>query len=196
MTGLEKIINKIDSDNAVRCEQIIASAEKKAEAIKTQAKEEAQIKAEEIIDSAKAKCAKTVEIQESRNAQIQKQVILNKKINLINDVICAASQKLDTLSDSEYFDFLIKLIGKYACEGKCELLLNEKDNARMTESFKSKAVSAASEKNAELTLSDKLADIRNGFILKYGLIEINCSFDSIIDENREELKEKVNAILF
>ncbi|MBR6005282.1 MAG: hypothetical protein IK063_03535, partial [Clostridia bacterium] len=64
------------------------------------------------------------------------------------------------------------------------------------ESFRSQAVAAAAEKGAELSFSGENADIKNGFILRYGLIEINCSFDSVIDENREELKEKVNAILF
>ena len=196
MTGLEKIINTIDSDNAVRCEQIIASAQKKAESIKNEAKAEAETKATEIIGSAKEKCDKTADIQESRNAQIQKQVLLNTKINMINSVISAASQKLDSLTDSEYFDFLIKLIKKYAGEGKCEFLANAKDNARMPESFRSQAVAAAAEKGAELTFSNENSDIKNGFILRYGLIEINCSFDSVIDENREELKEKVNAILF
>lgn len=196
MTGLEKIINTIDSDNAVRCEQIISSAQKKAESLKTEAKTNAEIKAKEIIDSAKEKCNKTADIQESRNAQIQKQFLLNTRINLINGVISAASQKLDNLTDGEYFDFLIKLIKKYACEGKCECICNSKDNARMPAGFKTQAVEAASSKGAELTFPDKTADIKNGFILRYGLIEINCSFDSIIDENREELKEKVNAILF
>ena len=66
----------------------------------------------------------------------------------------------------------------------------------MPAGFKTQAVEAASSKGAELTFPDKTDDIKNGFILRYGLIEINCSFDSIIDENREELKEKVNAILF
>lgn len=196
MTGLEKIINTIDSDNAVRCEQIIASAQKKAESIKNEAKLEAETKANEIIGSAKEKCDKTADIQESRNAQIQNQVLLNTKINLINSVISAASQKLDNLTDNEYFDFLIKLIKKYAGEGKCDFLANAKDNARMPESFRSQAVAAAAEKGAELTFSNENSDIKNGFILRYGLIEINCSFDSVIDENREELKEKVNAILF
>lgn len=196
MTGLEKIINTIDSDNAVRCEQIIASAQKRAESMKAEAKAQAEIKANEILGSAKEKCEKTADIQESRNAQIQKQVLLNTKINLINSVISAASQKLDNLTDSEYFDFLIKLIKKYAGEGPCEFIANAKDTARMPESFRSQAVAAASANGAELTFSEKTEDIKNGFILRYGLIEINCSFDSIIDENREELKEKVNAILF
>lgn len=196
MTGLEKIINKIDSDNAVRCEQIIASAEKQAQSIILSTEEDANKKAQNILDSAKEKCLKNASIQESRNAQIKKQLILNTKINLINEVIDSASQKLDRLPDDEYFDFLLKLVKRYAVGGKCEFITNEKDMARMPQSFKADLISAAAEKEAELSISDKTADIKNGFILRYGLIEINCSFDSVIDENREDLKEKVNAILF
>ena len=196
MTGLEKIINKIDSDNTVRCEHIISSAEKKAEALKLSAKADAEKKAGEIINAANEKKQKIMSVQKSGNEQLKKQMILNAKIDLINSVINASSKKLDSFSDSEYFEFLLKLISKYAVEGECVFLANSKDNARMPDSFRSSAAAVAEKKGARIGFTDESINIKNGFILRYGLIEINCSFDSIIDENREDLKEKVNSILF
>ncbi len=196
MTGLEKIINKIDSDNTVRCEQIISSAEKKAEALKLSAKADAEKKAGEIINAANEKKQKIMSVQKSGNEQLKKQMILNAKIDLINSVINASSKKLDSFSDSDYFEFLLKLISKYAVEGECVFLANSEDNARMPDSFRSSAAAVAEKKGARISFTDESINIKNGFILRYGLIEINCSFDSIIDENREDLKEKVNSILF
>ena len=40
------------------------------------------------------------------------------------------------------------------------------------------------------------ATIKNGFILKYGLSEENCSFDSLINTNSEKLQDKVAQIMF
>ena len=196
MTGLKKIINKIETDNADKCDRIISSAEKQAQEIIDKAVSDAQNQADDIIAKANEKCGKIAEIDLSRNQQIQKQAVLSTKVKLINDVIEKASRKLDSMDDSSYFAFLLKLIEKYSREGECEMLLNKKDFSRVPEGFVSKAKETALKNGAVLTLSQENADIKNGLILKYGLIEINCSFDALIDENREDIKEKINSLLF
>jgi V/A-type H+-transporting ATPase subunit E len=39
-------------------------------------------------------------------------------------------------------------------------------------------------------------NIDGGFILKYGNIEINSSFDALFEENEEELVDIVNKMLW
>jgi V/A-type H+-transporting ATPase subunit E len=49
---------------------------------------------------------------------------------------------------------------------------------------------------ASLTLSEKTAAIDGGFLLIYGEIEENCSFDALFSASRENMQDQVNAFLF
>jgi V/A-type H+-transporting ATPase subunit E len=54
----------------------------------------------------------------------------------------------------------------------------------------------ADKKNASLIISENTVTIDGGFILKYGDVEENCSFDALFSSAKEELSDRVNAILF
>ena len=59
------------------------------------------------------------------------------------------------------------------------------------------ALKEAAEKNGvRLTVSDKPAAIKNGFILNYGGVEENCTIDALFDQSRDDLLDKVKEILF
>ena len=47
-----------------------------------------------------------------------------------------------------------------------------------------------------LTLSKEPADMTNGFIITYGGVEENCTFDAIFAERANEFKDLVQNILF
>ena len=49
--------------------------------------------------------------------------------------------------------------------------------------------------SGSIALGDEI-DITAGFILVYGDIDINCSFDAIAQEKRDELRDALNALLF
>lgn len=195
MNGIEKILNTIENDSKLRCDAIIKNAEKQAQAILQKAELQANAEYAAIIESAEEKCIKIAQTAQARAAQIKRQELLKAKVNVIDDSINAASEKLSSLPDAEYFAALLTLISRHAQAGKCELLLNEHDNSRLPSGFIKEATEIAEKKSAHLIHSEENASVKNGFILRYGDIEINCSFDSLIDECREELKEKVNSIL-
>ncbi len=54
----------------------------------------------------------------------------------------------------------------------------------------------AKDHDGSLELDSEPADISDGFILKYGDIEENCTFDAIFDAKRDELRDLVNKNLF
>ena len=54
----------------------------------------------------------------------------------------------------------------------------------------------AKEAGADLKISEEAAEIKNGFVLDFGGIEENCTFDALIDQNIEELQDKVKSLLF
>ena len=48
----------------------------------------------------------------------------------------------------------------------------------------------------KISLSKDFAPIKNGFILKNGMTEENCSFDGIMEAREEELQDKTAKLLF
>ena len=47
-----------------------------------------------------------------------------------------------------------------------------------------------------LVLSEETRDINGGFILIYGGIEENCSFQAMFNSRKDELSDKVHEVLF
>ncbi len=196
MTGLENIIKKIESDSNDKCGEIISEAQKKAEDIRARAIDEAQKSASNVLASAQEKAARINELADKRIAQNEKSELLKAKVNAIDSVIDSALSILNSLPDERYFAVLLKLISTHAQSGEGLIILNSRDLARLPEDFEEEAKKEGLNAGAELSVSDKAENIKNGLLLKYGDIEINCTFDALIDEKRDELKEKVNSILF
>lgn len=189
MTGLEKIIAEIETDSREVAAHQLEEANKKAEAILNEAKNEvellkvkkqklANLKQQDILDRAKSSCE-----LETRKA------ILNKKQELISAVIADAKNELKNLSTKEYFDVLLKLAQNKSSDGKATLQLNSSDFERVPENFSSLLPS-------EISLSKSACDIQDGFLLIYDGIDINCSFDALFEEKLEELQDKSASILF
>ena len=91
---------------------------------------------------------------------------------------------------------LLKLAVKSAQTGEGELLFSAKDLARLPEGFEEQINAALKDKGAVLHVSAGSRDIDAGFVLTYGGIEENCSFDAIFDSARETLQDKAQELLF
>ena len=48
----------------------------------------------------------------------------------------------------------------------------------------------------QLTLGEPSAAAFSGFVLRYADIEMNCRFDALLEERRDELEDLVNSALF
>lgn len=195
MTGLEKIIGKIEQNSAQRCEEIILKAngvaedillraEDEATAIETQGQEKAMRDAEEFIKMA-----------ESGALQKAGQIILAARIEAVDDTISAVTHALKSLPSEAYFKVLLALVMKNACPGLGEMRLSEKDIKRLPPHFEAELNKALQARGSTVNINDKPAAIFDGFILVYGDIEINCTFDALIEASRDELKE-ISANLF
>ena len=77
-----------------------------------------------------------------------------------------------------------------------KICFSKKDLDRIPSDFEAKASDIAKEKGGSLTVDKEPADIADGFILKYGDIEENCTFDAIFEAKRDELRDLVNKNLF
>ena len=182
MTGLEKIISQIEYDSDDRCRNTIAQANEKAEKIIDEAKAEAEkiksdsmAQTEKMLDNMKQSAASSAELTRSK-------IILQSKLEAIDDMLGKALDALKSLPEEEYFEILETLIVNNAKSGEGVLRLSEKDSARIPSDFVGNVNSKLGDKSVKLGES---ADI-----------DINCSFDAIASSKRDELRDALNALLF
>jgi V/A-type H+-transporting ATPase subunit E len=197
MTGLEKILKVIEDDANAHAKEIISEAQKEADKIIEAAKQEADKKCSEMTAKTDADVQAIVSRSESAAALQEKKKILDAKQQIISNVITKARNSLAGLSDSEYIDIILKMVQKYAHNKEGIILFSQTDKKRLPADMSSKiSIALAGKTGATLVVSEGTTPIDGGFILKYGDIEENCSFDALFSSAKEELSDQVNAILF
>lgn len=196
MNGLEKILDKISQDARKEADNILDAAHTKASEIKAESDKKISRECEEINKKALAKVQAIREKSKGTVDLAYRQIILKAKQDLIRETIAASRERLESLSDADYQAFFKELLDNHVPNQDAVLELNERDMRRIPKSviedFKQKAL----KKGATVTLSDEPAGIKNGFILDYGGIEENLSFDALIDQNIEYLEDETGRILF
>jgi V/A-type H+-transporting ATPase subunit E len=101
-----------------------------------------------------------------------------------------------SLPQDDYFNSLHALALKYADEGSCFMHLNAADLKRLPDSFAGTLKADLKKKNCLLDMSNTAVDIKGGFILVYGDIEINCSFEALLAGREAELKDLIYKHIF
>ncbi len=197
MTGLEKIIKAIEVDSQNRADKILAEGKEESDGILSSAKKEAEITGSKIRENTALETKAILNRTESSAKLIRRQLILDGKQKLIGEIILKAKNKLTSLSDTEYFDIILQIVKKNAHNEAGIIMFSKTDLERLPQNFlDSLEVSLKDIKNASLTISEEAAQIDGGFILKYGEIEENCSFEALFIDSKDELQDKINAFLF
>ena len=193
MSGIDKIIKQIEEDTKAVCDGIIAQAENKAEEIRT----DADAQAVRIRESSDQRITAVVTDMKKRGDSAadleEKMILLKTKQGVISDMIALGVERLKNLPDDEYFALILKMVQKYSQPQDGEIRFGSRDISRLPAGFIGEVNKVAS---GALTLSDTTAPIDAGFILIYGGIEENCSFDAIILSEDETIKDKAGKLLF
>ncbi len=196
MSGLDKIISQIKEEASASAAEILGSANSKADEIRRQAEEDCseldkrtQTQSEEARQDILEKSRSSAQMQQRRE-------LLNTKQQLIDEIINEAHSSLLALPDGQYFDALIKLVAKHAQPQSGEIRLCQSDLDRLPADFGAKASEAAKSRGGDLVMSEKPCQIDGGFLLVYGDIEENCSFDSLFSSEKENLQDTLHAFLF
>lgn len=196
MTGLEKILIQIEEEAKSSADQIIEEATSKAEAILA----EADTACNEMKEAAAVKATATAQdiLKKSRSsvAMQRKKELLAAKQQVIGEVIGKAQASLYELDDPAYFALITKMLDKFVLAEDGEVRFNAKDQKRLPAGYEKVVADAAKKKGGSLTVSKETCDIDGGFILVYGGIEENCSFDAMFAAEKESLQDKVHTLLF
>ena len=191
MNNLDSILSKIEeaADDRIKKETdaIIAKAESEAAAIVADAEKTAS----EFVKKAKRKSEFIKEASVSSCDGYIARRLLKEKSDIIKNCISHAAAELKNAKDEEYFDMIKKLILKYAQSGSGELILNKTDNGRLPAKFIDDVNLLLKERNADIVLSKEIGSFDSGFVLRYGGIDENCTFDALIKDKADEIRDAI-----
>lgn len=193
MTGLEKILDEIKSESTNNAEKIIADASSQAQLIEQAATDEGEKLSAQILQKAEKK-KDDIEKRGVSSASLEKQkAMLVVKQQVMQEMIDNSLSEFKNLPNEEYFQFILNLLSKNSLPTQGEIMFSKKDLERLPQNFEDKINSQA---NGKLGLSQKPANISSGFVLVYGGIEVNCSFDAIFASKHDQLSDAISQLLF
>ena len=196
--GADRIIQRVLDDAQARAESIKAEASEKADAIESEAREKANRRKEHILEQA----SKSADEQKSRIigvAQLEaRKKLLAAKQEMIGEAFQKTLDEMSGLDDQEYLSVIRNLLLEITDTGTETVIFNERDKERIREDFwKEVNTGLANQgKKGELQLSEETRPIKGGFILQRGGLEMNCSFESLLERKRDELEYEVAELLF
>ncbi|AQT68008.1 V-type ATP synthase subunit E [Anaerohalosphaera lusitana] len=192
----KEVVSKILAEANTEADSIKADAEQKVRAQKEQFdakmdrfKKESDAKAEKAAEEARQQqlAAARMDIKKQKS---------QAKAQLLNDVFEKALDELVAMPDDRYKDLMTKLMIKAAQTGDEEVIIG-KDEKRIDENLvKNVNRQLGSDKKGSLKLASERADIKGGFILSRGKINVNASAQVLIEQAREELDIDIASELF
>lgn len=226
MEGIEKITAKIAQDAQAEISRLMAEADEKVGAIQAEARAQAQREAAEIEARGRSAAGERLERLSSASQMERRKLELAAKQEVLGEAFALALEKLCTLPEKEYISLLAKLALEASSSGKEQLIFSKKDRAAVGKQVVMAANDALVKERAPslpeevtkskvgafvdklvhnttavvtgtgLTLSEETRDIKGGFIMVDGDVEINCAFETLVRLQREQMEKKVADALF
>ena len=195
MTGLNHIIDQIRKNAQEAAEKSVSAAREKAQVIRQNAQLEADLRVKQMEEKTILECNVQKERAISRLELEKRTRILQEKQKLIAEMIDQALESLKNLPTSEYFSVLVKIAAKHAVSQPGIMMLSEKDLKRTPTDFLEKVNEVVPE-GGKLVIAQTPGNIDNGFLLVYGDVEENCTFDALFEDMKEDLQDQVHKLLF
>lgn len=196
--GAERIVKRILDDANLKAEEIKAAAVEKSASTETAARQKAAREQEQILEQAR----KEAEEQKRRIigvAQLEaRKDLLAAKQELISEAFQKSLDQLINMDDSSYLSIIRSMLLDLTETGTETVICSAADLKRIPDSFWKEVNDALVKKGKKggITLAKETREIRGGFILQAEGVEINCSFESLLDMKRDQLETVIAAVLF
>jgi vacuolar-type H+-ATPase subunit E/Vma4 len=202
MTGIDSIIDIINSKTAQKEKEIIQEAERQ----KKLKIEEAQKKAKEVAVTITKKAELQAKAEKSRyeaSAKLKsKYRMLQSKEQLIEEVLEAATQKLDNIVDkAEYKKVLTKLAingGIALHTDTLELVLPKNHASYIDVTEIEKAISKGTGNKTKVTISKETVQSKGGVIVRLPDSSklVDNTFEARLERVEDRVRETIASILF
>lgn len=196
MTGLEEIKAAIAQESRLECDRIEQQAQQQIAAIQAGARASAEARYEDILAQARRECTNRLQMARTGGEMEIRRLLLRTKAELVEETIQLALHQLRELPEKKYFDALALLTQAYARQGDGELRLSARDLERLPSNFAANLNEVLLKQNARIHIGGQPAQIDGGLVLAYGDIEVNCSFQALVEDAREELRDLLSRALF
>ncbi|WP_346885990.1 V-type ATP synthase subunit E [Clostridium sp. UBA4395] len=198
MSNLDNLTSKIIKDAEVKKIEFLNEATVKADEIIKKKTEEANKKASSILEKAEME-SKTIKerIISKTDLEIRNKKLLAKQ-QVIEKVFETAKEKLKAMNAEEFTKFIKNSIMALNIDGDEEIIINPVDREKLPEKFLAEVNKSliSNGKLGNLKFNVKTHEIDGGFILSKNGIEINNSFDELVNSLKYELEYEVGKILF
>ena len=219
MTGLEKIIERIQADAREHASQTLQNAEQEATALaKEYATRSEQLRArieQEGLEAAQA----MLNAARAETEKTHTEILQATRTALIDEAFDRAQKEICDTDYGKYRELLGALLTSALLEQhrteqqsiafgdevepfeSFEVLLNAADRERfgaqiVADVRRTVERRIGAEKAKKILLSESTADISGGLILRFGDVELNCTLDVLMADIRRELTPRVTRILF
>ena len=198
MSNLDNLSAKIIEDASIKAETILKEATDNGKLIIENKIKKAELLKDQMIEKSKIE-AITVKQRIISNNQLS---VRNEKIvakqKMIDKVFVEALEKLLAIKDEEYLELVKAYLLSMPIVGNEEIIIPGKYTNLVTEEYLSKVNIAllALGKLGEIKVSPEMRDIKSGFIVIKNGIEINNTFESLVNSLRDELESEIVKELF
>ena len=198
MSNLENLSSKIVEDANIKATAILKEAKDKGASMIENKIKIANEQAVQKLEKAKIE-ASTVKQRIISNAQL---TVRNEKLTamqkMIDKVFAQALEKLLDIKNEEYFELIKGYLLSMPIVGNEEIILPGKYRNLVSEEYLSgiNTTLNASGKLGEIKISAEDRDIKSGFIVIKNGIEINNTFENLVNSLRDELESEIVRELF
>ena len=198
MSNLEKLVAKIIEDANIKAEAILKEAKDNEILLIEKKTKDAEVVKNQMIEKTKVE-AIMVSRRIISNSQL---TVRNEKLvakqKMIDKVFENALEKLMAMNDNEYLELIKKYLLSMPIAGDEEIILPGKYIDLVSEEYLSEVNIAliALGKLGEIKVSNENRDIKSGFIVIKNGIEINNTFESLVNSLKDELEPTIVKELF
>ena len=198
MSNVKNITSKILKDAEVERDSILAAAEEEKNKIISKRVNNAKELEKEILAKAKLEAnSKKERIISSAKLKVRNDKLAEKQ-SVMNGVFEEAINRLCSISTEEFESFIKRSILSMDIEGDENLILNEEGLKIIGLEFMDELNKALKDKGlkGEVRLLKKEGNFKGGFLLDKNGIEINSTYEALIESLRDELEFEVAKVLF
>ena len=226
MNGIEKITARISADADQEITRLKAQAQQQADEILANSQAQADALTDEILKRGRKAAEERLERLQSAAQMETRKLKLAAKQEVLGETFELALKRLCDMPDDQYIQLLTKLAVQASTTGREKLIFSLKDRSRVGKAVVVAANEVLLKERAPelpgpvadtavgaflgkvmnnttaivtgtgLSLSEETRNIMGGFVMVDGDIEINCTFETLIRLQREQLEKEVAQVLF
>ncbi|MCI2106730.1 MAG: V-type ATP synthase subunit E family protein [Intestinimonas sp.] len=201
MNGINTITDRIDQDAQQEINALTAKAQSEAAEITARYKAQAERETQAILQKGTAGAALRQERLASVAQLEARKMVLAAKQEMVEKAFERAMKNMVSLPDADYIALLAKLAAVASDTGREQIILSQKDRTRFGKQIVARANELLEKEGShahpgKLTLSEESRPMMGGLILRENRVETNCTFETLIHVQRDELAASVAKALF